>query len=107
MTNGSDSGTAIGAELLSTTVKRVLLDRIMLGHYRPGERIIELQVAKELGVSQSPVREGLRDARRRSASSPSTRAAVHGSGCPPARSCPTSAWCAPRSTRSPPRSRPR
>lgn len=61
MTNGSDSGTAIGAELLSTTVKRLLLDRIMLGHYKPGERIIELQVAKELGVSQSPVREALRD----------------------------------------------
>ena len=61
MTNGSDSSMAIGTELLSTSVKRLLLDRIMLGHYKPGERIIELQVAKELGTSQSPVREALRD----------------------------------------------
>lgn len=61
MTNGSAPETTIGAELLSTSVKKVLLDRIMHGHYKPGERIIELQVAKELGTSQSPVREALRD----------------------------------------------
>jgi DNA-binding GntR family transcriptional regulator len=52
---------AFGGELLSTTVKRLVLDRIVHGHYRPGERIIELRVAKELGISQSPVREALRD----------------------------------------------
>lgn len=50
-----------GGELLSTSVKRLLLDRIVHGHYKPGERIIELQVSKELGTSQSPVREALRD----------------------------------------------
>lgn len=61
MTQGSDPGIVIGGELLSASVKRVLLDRIMQGHYRPGERIIELQVARELGTSQSPVREALRD----------------------------------------------
>lgn len=61
MTNASGAETAIGTELLSTSVKKVLLDRIMHGHYKPGERIIELQVAKELGTSQSPVREALRD----------------------------------------------
>jgi DNA-binding GntR family transcriptional regulator len=33
----------------------------MSGHYAPGERIIELQLSKELGTSQSPVREALRD----------------------------------------------
>jgi DNA-binding GntR family transcriptional regulator len=48
-------------ELLSASVKRVLQTRIMQGHYKPGDRIIELQVAKELGTSQSPVREALRD----------------------------------------------
>ncbi|QIG46177.1 GntR family transcriptional regulator [Nocardioides anomalus] len=37
------------------------MDRIMKGHYQPGERIVELQVARELGTSQSPVREALRD----------------------------------------------
>jgi DNA-binding GntR family transcriptional regulator len=50
-----------GGELLSATVKRLVLDRIVEGHYRPGERIVEFQLAKELGLSQSPVREGLRE----------------------------------------------
>lgn len=57
--HGGEAG--IGAELLSTSVKKLLLDRIIRGHYKPGERIIELQVSKELGTSQSPVREALRD----------------------------------------------
>ena len=50
-----------GGELLSATVKRLVLDRIVQGHYRPGERIVEFKLAKELGVSQSPVREALRE----------------------------------------------
>ncbi|MCH1867823.1 GntR family transcriptional regulator [Nocardioides sp. CFH 31398] len=52
---------AVGGELLSATIKRVILDRIRAGHYEPGERIVELRLAKELGTSQSPVREALRD----------------------------------------------
>lgn len=59
----TDPQASIGGELLSVSVKRLLLDRIMHGHYQPGERIIELKVAKELGISQSPVREALRDLR--------------------------------------------
>ena len=59
--NGHGPASAIGGELLSTSVKKLLLDRIMSGHYEPGERIIELQLSKELGTSQSPVREALRD----------------------------------------------
>ncbi|WP_138757427.1 GntR family transcriptional regulator [Modestobacter altitudinis] len=54
-------GADFGGELLSATVKRLVLDRIVGGHYRPGERIVEFQLAKELGLSQSPVREGLRE----------------------------------------------
>jgi DNA-binding GntR family transcriptional regulator len=50
-----------GGELLSATVRRLVLDRIVQGHYRPGERIVEFKLAKELGLSQSPVREGLRE----------------------------------------------
>ena len=50
-----------GGELLSATVKRLVLDRIVSGHYPPGARIVEFQLAKELGVSQSPVREALRE----------------------------------------------
>ena len=60
MRNGG-KGRDFGDELLSTSIKRLLLERIMSGHYQPGERIIELQVAKELGTSQSPIREALRD----------------------------------------------
>jgi DNA-binding GntR family transcriptional regulator len=59
--DGRGSASPLGGELLSTSVKKLLLDRIMNGHYAPGERIIELQVSKELGTSQSPVREALRD----------------------------------------------
>jgi len=51
----------IGGELLSATVKRIVLDRIVQGHYAPGERSVEFKLAKELGLSQSPVREGLRE----------------------------------------------
>ena len=61
MIDGQGVESGIGGELLSTSVKRLLLDRIMRGYYKPGERIIELQLSKELGTSQSPVREALRD----------------------------------------------
>lgn len=61
MINEHGVQSAIRGELLSTSVKKLLLDRIMSGHYKPGERIIELQLSKELGTSQSPVREALRD----------------------------------------------
>ena len=57
----SQPGADFGGELLSATVKRLVLDRIVQGHYRPGERIVEFKLAKELGLSQSPVREGLRE----------------------------------------------
>jgi DNA-binding GntR family transcriptional regulator len=42
---------------LATQVKEALLDRILKGRYAPGDRLIELTIAKELGVSQAPVRE--------------------------------------------------
>lgn len=61
MIHGQGVGSPISGELLSTSVKKLLLDRIMNGHYKPGERIVELQLSKELGTSQSPVREALRD----------------------------------------------
>jgi len=37
------------------------MQAIFTGRYEPGARIVETQVARELGVSQSPVREALRD----------------------------------------------
>lgn len=46
---------------LSEQVKEELLDDIMSGRFQPGDRIVESQIAKRMGISQSPVREALRD----------------------------------------------
>jgi DNA-binding GntR family transcriptional regulator len=51
----------IGRPALRAQVKDVLLERIASGDYRPGERLVETAIARELGVSQAPVREALRD----------------------------------------------
>jgi DNA-binding GntR family transcriptional regulator len=42
---------------LADQVREILIDRIIEGKYKAGERLIELTVAKELDVSQAPVRE--------------------------------------------------
>ncbi|MEM9710467.1 MAG: GntR family transcriptional regulator [Pseudomonadota bacterium] len=47
--------------VLSEQVKEELLDDIMAGRYKPGDRLVESQIAKRMGISQSPVREALRD----------------------------------------------
>ena len=46
---------------LREQIQDVLLQRIVEGTYQPGERIVETRIAQELGVSQGPVREALRD----------------------------------------------
>ena len=46
---------------LRTQIKEILLARIINGEYQPGYRLIELQIAQELGTSQAPVRESLRE----------------------------------------------
>src|SRR5207342_3529945 len=51
---------AITRGVLSHAVKDRLLERIIAGTYPPGSRIVETQVARELGTSQAPVREALR-----------------------------------------------
>jgi DNA-binding GntR family transcriptional regulator len=52
---------AIARSVLSEQVKERLLEEIMAGRYPPGARIVETRVARELGTSQAPVREALRD----------------------------------------------
>jgi DNA-binding GntR family transcriptional regulator len=52
---------AITRGVLSHAVKDRLLERIVDGTYPPGSRIVETRVARELGTSQAPVREALRD----------------------------------------------
>jgi DNA-binding GntR family transcriptional regulator len=47
--------------VLRSQVKDVLIERIIEGRYKPGARLVETQIARELGVSQAPVREALRD----------------------------------------------
>src|ERR687898_901118 len=47
--------------VLREQVKELLLERILSGQYQPGERLVETRIAQELGVSQAPVREALRD----------------------------------------------
>lgn len=42
-------------------IRRTLTERILAGHYQPGDRLIELQIARELGTSQGSVREALRE----------------------------------------------
>nr|BBH93196.1 GntR family transcriptional regulator [Thermogemmatispora argillosa] len=46
---------------LRQQIKEILLTRILQGEYRPGDRLIELQIAQEFGTSQAPVRESLRE----------------------------------------------
>ena len=53
--------TAISRSVLSDQVKDRLLQAILEGRYPPGARIVETRVARELGTSQAPVREALRD----------------------------------------------
>jgi DNA-binding GntR family transcriptional regulator len=47
--------------VLRNQAKQVILDRILTGHYGPGERLVETQIARELGVSQGSIREALRE----------------------------------------------
>jgi DNA-binding GntR family transcriptional regulator len=46
---------------LRASIKDVILQRIVSGEYPPGARLVETRIAQELGVSQAPVREALRD----------------------------------------------
>jgi len=47
--------------VLREQVKELILERILDGTYEPGERLVETRIAAELGTSQAPVREALRD----------------------------------------------
>jgi DNA-binding GntR family transcriptional regulator len=51
---------AIPRSVLADQVKERLLDGILSGRFPPDSRIVETQVARELGTSQAPVREALR-----------------------------------------------
>ncbi len=47
--------------VLRDGIKNIILERVLKGEYKSGERIVETQLARELGTSQGPVREVLRE----------------------------------------------
>ncbi|HEY3523709.1 MAG TPA: GntR family transcriptional regulator [Candidatus Limnocylindrales bacterium] len=51
---------ALERSVLADQVKERILSAILRGEYGPDSRIVETQVARELGTSQAPVREALR-----------------------------------------------
>ena len=53
--------TPLARSVLSGQVKDRLLRWILEGELPPGARVIETRVARQLGTSQAPVREALRD----------------------------------------------
>lgn len=52
---------SVSRTVLREQVKSILLHRIVSGELQPGERLVETRIAQELGTSQAPVREALRD----------------------------------------------
>ena len=53
--------TGVRRDCLRAQICRELLRRIVEGQYQPGDRLIELSIAREFDTSQGPVREALRE----------------------------------------------
>ena len=51
----------IKRSVLREEIKTYLIDAIVKGTYKTGERLVETQIARDLGISQAPVREAFRD----------------------------------------------
>jgi DNA-binding GntR family transcriptional regulator len=51
----------VGRTVLREQVRELLLARILAHDYAPGQRLVETRIAHELGISQAPVREALRE----------------------------------------------
>jgi DNA-binding GntR family transcriptional regulator len=51
----------LNRKVLSDQIREFITDAILNGRFEPGERIIEIAIANELGVSQAPVREAIRE----------------------------------------------
>jgi DNA-binding GntR family transcriptional regulator len=47
--------------VLRDEIRDQLIEQILSGRLAPGERIVEMRIAQQFGVSQAPVREALRD----------------------------------------------
>ncbi|WP_435011027.1 GntR family transcriptional regulator [Tundrisphaera lichenicola] len=51
----------IDRDCMSDRIRRILAERIISGQLAPGERLVEMKIAKEFQTSQAPVREALRE----------------------------------------------
>ncbi len=51
----------VARTVLREQIKEILLERILRGDLKPGDLLVETRIASELGTSQAPVREALRD----------------------------------------------
>lgn len=52
---------ALGRIVLGDQVKEYVIEAIMSGEFQPGDRVVASSLARQLGVSQAPVREAIRD----------------------------------------------
>lgn len=52
---------ALKRQSLREQVRDALLRDILDGAYQPGDRLVEMKIARDLGTSQAPVREALRE----------------------------------------------
>ncbi len=57
--NKPSTGTHQAKPRLRDTVHEKLLERLLSGHYSPGDVLVEKSIAEEFGISKSPVREAL------------------------------------------------
>jgi len=57
----ADEGQHLPRIVLSDRVKEHIVDAVLNGELKPGDRIVESSLARQLGVSQAPVREAIRD----------------------------------------------
>jgi DNA-binding GntR family transcriptional regulator len=58
---GQTTAGGVARTVLREQVKEILLERIVRGELAAGDRLVETRIAQELGTSQAPVREALRD----------------------------------------------
>jgi DNA-binding GntR family transcriptional regulator len=57
----SNTDDTLSRTVLSDQVKEFVIEAIMSGEFRAGDRIVASSLARELGVSQAPIREAIRD----------------------------------------------
>jgi DNA-binding GntR family transcriptional regulator len=61
MTDNPSHSKPVGRRVFREGIREQLIDDILSGRLPPGARIVETKLAQQLGVSQGPVREALRD----------------------------------------------